>query len=664
MGQSSARDSQWNDKRVSSTWIDAPPPAPPVSFAPLEELPIVPKFKKRQGEAVVSAEFVVGGGHLKAIKSEGFVGWASEVDGVSPAPRQDPAELWGFKLSGKLSQRLEELSSQLSLTLKASLTPDPFASPSSDTLQPGDTSQSFAPKNTEKLPEIRSQEPLIPPRELEENYLVFPSKTDFLGTKNSIFEAVTAQQRPERRQVIEQKMVMVDGVLFTFFLKEFGSKPPEGFALYIGLHGKEPPEGLQNSTLSTDKISTDSKNNEPAHNKLVSSKNNSLAHSCENSPELSAKSSSNSQNDLQGNPPSDQKPDSQNEIKEIRKSDPNDAPKDTPKDSSQSSPSSDPKDTPQENPSTEPQENPSENAQSDPPAETDPMSLAWEAMCGVDMLPEGSIWLVPKAPNSSLEPWNSAGVDQFLGYIIDCFSILRMIDTNRVYLIGQGAGADGVFKVGGRMADRFAAVAAVGGDAGASAFLNFRNLPLAVLVVENPGGGIDQRHILASNRRAQKSLARLNARDPFGYNVKFQRVTGPVHPAKTRLALGSLFTWISAFRRSPLPSKVVWRQCSDVLHGSLYFLKLEPTAIAKGAIVACELVSPNEFSLKVFGVRRLWILLSQAIVDFRKPVKVIVNGSLFFQDFVRPSEEAVAHSLADKADPELLFQAEILVQCE
>ena len=69
---------------------------------------------------------------------------------------------------------------------------------------------------------------------------------------------------------------------------------------------------------------------------------------------------------------------------------------------------------------------------------------------------------------------------------MQCFTALGFIDNNRVFITGYSAGGDGVYHLGGMMADYLAGAAMMAGHPNNASIWNLRNIAFSVQV-----GGLD-----------------------------------------------------------------------------------------------------------------------------------------------------------------------------
>jgi predicted esterase len=100
-------------------------------------------------------------------------------------------------------------------------------------------------------------------------------------------------------------------------------------------------------------------------------------------------------------------------------------------------------------------------------------------------LPTGVIWFVLRSAEDLPDMWWRPYLEGFLSEIINSFTIMGMINPNKVFLTGFSAGGDGVYHMGPRMADLLAGAAMMAGHPNNVEMYNVRNITFAIHVGEN-----------------------------------------------------------------------------------------------------------------------------------------------------------------------------------
>jgi hypothetical protein len=113
--------------------------------------------------------------------------------------------------------------------------------------------------------------------------------------------------------------------------------------------------------------------------------------------------------------------------------------------------------------------------------------------------------------------------------------------------------------------------------------------------------------------------------------------------------------WMAKFRRNAIPQKIVWRQ-DDTPHESFYWLSVPLNEIQKGKQVIAEYKN-NVFTIFKNDYKTLKIGLNDSMIDFNKPVKVIVNGKVVFNKKAARKMEDIYNSIKKRNDSSLIFSA-------
>jgi len=279
----------------------------------------------------------------------------------------------------------------------------------------------------------------------------------------------------------------------------------------------------------------------------------------------------------------------------------------------------------------------------------------WENQKRLYRLQEG-VYVAPRAPTDSWNLWHEAHIDDLFDRLIEDLIVLKHVNPDRVYLMGYSAGGDGVYQLAPRMADRWAAAAMMAGHPNDASWLGLRNLGFAIQVGERDAA-------YNRNKVAQQwidKLDELQRQDPKGY----------VHFAKVHKNKGhwmdredaKVLPWMAALRRNPVPDRIVWKQ-SPVTHDRLYWLavpKNDPSLAGAEAVV--QRAGQTIEIKSVAKIDDLLIRLDERMVDLDQPVRVLYQDRVLFDGRVPRTIATLVHTLDQRGDPQLMFDAEVKVQ--
>ena len=257
--------------------------------------------------------------------------------------------------------------------------------------------------------------------------------------------------------------------------------------------------------------------------------------------------------------------------------------------------------------------------------------------------PEEGYYVAPRAPTDTWNLWHQDHIDPLVQRLIETFVICRGVDPNRVYLMGYSAGGDGVFQLGPRMADRFAAVAMMAGHPNETQPTGLRNLPFALFM------GADDSAYNRNEKAAEwrDELKRLRSNDPGGYPhmVKIYPDTGHWMKRRDREAL----PWMKRYVRVTWPKQIEWLQ-DDVIHDRFYWLGVDRKDGIPRSRVSAR-ISGQTIHLRAEDVPEVKLRLSDALLDLDLPVVVKSESRVLFKGRVDRTIEAIRESLAERADP-------------
>jgi len=105
----------------------------------------------------------------------------------------------------------------------------------------------------------------------------------------------------------------------------------------------------------------------------------------------------------------------------------------------------------------------------------------WRNQMRLYKVPEG-VYVAPRAPTDAWNMWHKPHIDVLFDRLIENMIAFADVDPNRVYVLGYSAGGDGIYRLGPRMADRWAAASMMAGHPGGASALNLRNTPFSIHV--------------------------------------------------------------------------------------------------------------------------------------------------------------------------------------
>ncbi len=263
-------------------------------------------------------------------------------------------------------------------------------------------------------------------------------------------------------------------------------------------------------------------------------------------------------------------------------------------------------------------------------------------------VPEG-LYLVPRAPTDAWNMWHKGHIDVLFDRLIENLIVLAGVNPNRVYLLGYSAGGDGVYRLGPRMADRWAAVSMMAGHPGDASPLNLRNTPFSIHVGANDAAY--KRNAVA--REWGKKLEALHESDPEGYVHWTKIYKGKGHWLDRQDA--AAVPWMAKHTRNPLPPCIVWRQDS---HARFYWLAVR--TLQPGAVVRAKLTG-QRINVQFGKTKQLLIRLNDAMLDLDKPVTVTSGDRQLHSGRVIRTIGTLARTLAERGDPASVFSGEIVV---
>jgi poly(3-hydroxybutyrate) depolymerase len=272
---------------------------------------------------------------------------------------------------------------------------------------------------------------------------------------------------------------------------------------------------------------------------------------------------------------------------------------------------------------------------------------------GKSYKPSEGIYVAPRAPTDAWNLWHQTHIDQFFDRLIENFVVLENVNPNRVYILGYSAGGDGVYQLGPRMADRWAAASMMAGHPNEASPLGLRNVPFAIQV-----GGNDsayKRNTVAAEW-GQK-LDDLQKADPTGYPHFTEIHAGKPH--WMGLEDKKAIPWMEQHTRNPLPEKIVWRQ-DDVTHTRFYWLARPKEEVKRGQQIISERAGQT-ISLSSTNAQTVTVLLNDQMLNLDREVVIRVDSKELVSRRAPRTIATLARTLSERGDTNLAFSAETTV---
>lgn len=278
----------------------------------------------------------------------------------------------------------------------------------------------------------------------------------------------------------------------------------------------------------------------------------------------------------------------------------------------------------------------------------------WKNQQKLYTLDEG-IYLAPRAPTDTWNLWHQPHIDRLFGRLIEDLIVLEDVNPDRVYVLGYSAGGDGVYQLGPRMADTWAAAAMMAGHPNGVSLLSLRNVPFALQVGADDSAY--NRNTVAREYAAR--LDKLQEGDPKGYRHFVKIYEGKKHwmDREDRVAL----PWMAQYTRNPTPDRVVWKQ-TGTPHDRSYWLAVPPGAAKVDSLVVARRDGQGVEIAAAEKVGRLLVRFDDRMADLDRPVAVTHAGKDLFRGLAPRTVEVMMRTLAGRGDPKLVFDAEVSVE--
>ncbi|MBN1577586.1 MAG: hypothetical protein JW913_13590 [Chitinispirillaceae bacterium] len=277
----------------------------------------------------------------------------------------------------------------------------------------------------------------------------------------------------------------------------------------------------------------------------------------------------------------------------------------------------------------------------------------WENQITLYRPPEG-IYLSPRAPTDTWNMWFQDNVDPLFKKIIQAAVVFLDVNPNRVYLMGYSAGGDGAYQMGPRMADYWAAAAAMAGHPNEASPLNLRNIGFTVHVGELDDA-YDRNTVALEWKRKLDSLRNL---DPEGYVHEVRVHAGLPHWMNLEDSVA--IPWMMRFTRNTTPDRLVWKQ-SDVPCTTFYWLSVPSSSARKNNEMVVQR-SDQEITIDRFsGVKMVTLYFNDSLLDMEREVRVRSNEKILFTGMIPRTIGTMYTTLAARSDRDMVFDGQLTV---
>ena len=264
--------------------------------------------------------------------------------------------------------------------------------------------------------------------------------------------------------------------------------------------------------------------------------------------------------------------------------------------------------------------------------------------------------------------------DRLIEYMI----LTENVNPNRVYLTGFSAGGDGVYAIGARMADRFAAANMSSGHPNSISMVNFYHLPIQLqagefdtdydrhIVTAEYGVLLDELQSVYEDGYEHRTLIHKDRGHNYeDYDREPVEVYADIYgylsgeDSSTELADSYAPDWLSQFERDPLPATIRWDLGTRAeLRDTDAFYYLSADEDAQGIIQVYQegnyvLLAPEDFD----GDFR--ILFNEDMIDFSEPVHFELPNLGELDVMLVPEEYWLSYTTFDRGDPYFQFEAAV-----
>ena len=263
----------------------------------------------------------------------------------------------------------------------------------------------------------------------------------------------------------------------------------------------------------------------------------------------------------------------------------------------------------------------------------------------------GYLYVALRAPDNTWNGFYTGYAYPLMANLVRQFLLFGDVDPNKVFLMGYSHGGYGAYAMGPKMPDRFAAIhASAAALADGAVADTLRNTVFITMVGEQ-----DTAH--GRNKRVQDLVRDVNAlrgdRTDI-YPVTIQIIKDHPHSGlPDRDCIADMYPAV----RNPAPRELTWVM-TDKVNTDFFWLRVPEPVRGERFHVECR---DNTLTIAAMpNGSQASIMLDERLVDFAKPVKIVMNGKTTTQK-LKPSLKTLCETMQRRGDPGLAFTAQVLL---
>lgn len=243
---------------------------------------------------------------------------------------------------------------------------------------------------------------------------------------------------------------------------------------------------------------------------------------------------------------------------------------------------------------------------------------AWKQLFEAYTPPEGSLWIVPRAPVDHVPLWCNNLSKVLIKKIIKDLLFYGQIYCNQIYFCGVGLGATGVCALAPGMAPQFAAVACIS-PYGTFSLISAYNLPFYIYTSSESKGAVG-----SSKCFYKKQIEHLKNSDCEDYPLTL--IEKNYLPNLMPIKEENFFETLRKHVRPSIPLLVVWYiEEAEFCLAYFYWLALLEEDFKNNVLVIGLCIGPNKFRIISYDVKSVIVMFNEKMIDFEKEVSIQFN---------------------------------------